>query len=645
MPYGYNGKILHVNLSNGEMRVEEPSVSWYRTYLGGRNVALYYALREIPADADPLGPENVMILAPSVITGASVPGLSRFNVAAKSPLTNAYGEAQAGGWWGPELKWSGYDAVVIYGKSSHPVYLWIHDGDAEIRAASHLWGTLTAECTVKIREDHGDSRIRVAAIGPAGENLVRFACVVDQGRHAAGRCGLGAVMGSKNLKAVACRGTQHQDVADPEYLKAFAKRFADQVPQNADTNQLHKFGTSNYFTNANAGGALPTRNWTQAVFEGAGNCDHRMIDEKMETDHDRCFACTVRCKRVVQAEEPYKIDPAYGGPEFETMTAFSAIVGCNDVYAMCKAHELCNANGLDTISTGATIAWAMECFERGLLTAADSGGFTTKFGDHEGMLKMVEMIAKREGFGDLLAEGSARAAQKIGRGTAQYSMSVKGQEFAMHEPRSKMGLAYHFALSPTGADHLQGEHDGAFDPDLTGYTHEADASSVFMQQIFPLGVLEPVPSLSAAADKVRLFFYLQHHFGFLDVLCICLFTTAPVRITTFDEITKIVQSVTGWNISFWEIMKAGERGVTMARCFNIKHGLTAKDDYLPDRLFQPVQGGPQEGSAIPRDDFDRGKKLYYEMNGWDGETGIPTKGKLIELNLDGLIGDLMHRPV
>jgi aldehyde:ferredoxin oxidoreductase len=640
MPYGYNGKVLHVNLTNRDMRVEKPSMSWYRTYLGGRNIALYYALKEIPAGADPLGPENVMVFAPSVITGASVPGLSRFNVAAKSPLTHAYGEAQAGGWWGPELKWAGYDAVVIYGTSAGPVYLWIHDGDVEIRDASHLWGTLTGECTEKIREEHEDQRIRVVAIGPAGENLVRFACVVDQGRHSAGRSGLGAVMGSKNLKALACRGTNRHDLADPEYLKQFVKRFAEQVPKNADTNQLHQFGTSNYFTNANAGGALPTRNWTQAVFEGASNCDHQAIEEKLETDHDRCFACTVRCKKVVKAAEPYKIDPAYGAPEFETMTAFSAIAGCDNVYAMCKAHELCNSNGLDTISTGATIAWTMECFEKGLITADDTGGFTSQFGDHEGMLKMVEMIARREGFGDLLAEGSARAATKIGRGTEQYSMSVKGQEFAMHEPRSKMGLAYHFALSPTGADHLQGEHDGAFDPNLTGYTHEADASSFFMQQVFPLGILEPVPSLSAAEDKVRLFYYLQHHFGFLDVLCICLFTTAPVRITTFDEITKIVQSVTGWNISFWEIMKAGERGVTMARCFNLKHGLTSKDDDLPERMFEPLKGGSQEGSAIPKDDFIRGKKLYYEMNGWDGETGIPSKGRMYELSLGWIAEEL-----
>jgi aldehyde:ferredoxin oxidoreductase len=643
MPYGYNGKILHVHLSTGETWIDEHDVAWYRTYLGGRNIALYYLLKELPVDAGPLGPENILVFTPSVITGAPVPGTSRFTVAAKSPLTNAFGEAQAGGWWGPELKFAGFDALVIHGRSENPVYLWIHDAEVEIRDASKLWGQSTGAATQWIRTEHADKLIRVVSIGPAGENLVRFACVVDQARHTAGRCGLGAVMGSKNLKAIACRSRQRIKLADAEYIKSFAKSFSERVFKNADTSQLHEFGTSNYFANANAGGALPTRNWNRAVFEGADNCNHQAIRANFEVEHDRCFACTVRCKQVLKAEKPYPVDPFYGGPEFETMTSFSAICGCDNVFAMCKAHELCNAYGLDTISTGATIAWAMECFEKGLLTAADAGGFTTQFGDHEGMLKLIEMIALRQGFGNLLAEGSSCAAKAVGKGTDALSMSVKGQEFAMHEPRSKMGLAYHFALSPTGADHIQAEHDGAFDPNLTGYTHKADAPSFFMEQTYPLGMLAPVPSLSAAEDKARMFFILQHHFSFMDVLDICVFTTAPVRITTFDEITKIVQAVTGWNISFWEIMKAGERGVTMARCFNLKHGLTTRDDYLPERMYQPAKGGPQEGSFIPKEVFADGVRLYYEMNGWDRQTSVPTQGKLIELGLDWLREDMRKR--
>jgi aldehyde:ferredoxin oxidoreductase len=611
--------------------------------MGGRNFALYYLLNEVPVGADPLGPENVLVFAVSVVTGAPVAGTSRWTVAAKSPLTHFFGEAQSGGWWGPELKAAGYDAIVIHGKAPKPSYLWIHDGAVEIRDASPLWGKLTGDCTEMIRKELGDSHIRVASIGPAGEKLVHFAAVIDQARHAAGRCGMGAVMGSKNLKAVACRGSKKPEAADPGYIQAFAKSFAERLTQNADTTQLHQYGTSNYYANANKGGALPTRNWNQATFEGANNCNHLVIAENLTVGHDACYACAVRCKQVVKSEKPYPIDPTYGGPEFETMTAFSAICGSDNVHAMCKAHEICNSYGVDTISAGATIAWAMECFEKGLLTAKDTGGFTTQFGDHEGMLKLLTMMVEREGFGDLLANGSAYAAKVIGRGTEQYSMSVKGQEFAMHEPRSKMGLAYHFALSPTGADHLQGEHDGAFDPNLVGYTHKADAPSFFMEQIYPLGVLEPVPSLSAAEDKVRLLFHLQHHFSFLDVLDWCLFTTAPVRITTFEEITKIVQAVTGWNVSFWEIMKAGERGITLARCFNLKHGMTAADDYLPERMFTPAHGGPQEGSFIPKETLYEGIKLYYEMNGWERDTGIPTDGKLVELNLNWLRDEMRAR--
>jgi len=643
MPYGFNGKVLHVDLTNGETRIEEPSLSWYRTYMGGRNVALYYLLKEVPSEADPLGSENVLIFTASVITGAPIPGLSRFTVAAKSPLTNGFGEAQAGGYWGPELKHAGYDAIVIYGKAAEPVYLWIHNGKVEIRDAGHLWGKLIGQAMDNIRKEHNDNRIRVAGIGPAGENLVRLACVVDQARHTAGRCGMGAVMGSKNLKAVACRGTKQTEVADSEYIKSYAKSFSERVSHNAETKILREFGTSMYFDGCQSTGALPTRNFNQAVFEGAENCDHLAIAKNLDVSHHHCYACTVRCKKVIKAEQPYRIDPIYGAPEYETMAAFSSVCGCDNVYAMCKAHELCNSNGLDTVGTGMTIAWVMECFEKGLLTPEDTGGFTIKFGDYEGMLTLIEMITKREGFGDLLAEGSARAAKTIGRDAEKINMSVKGQEFPLHEPRAKMSVAYQYAVGPTGADHIQAEHDGPFDPNLTGYDGVAGSEPPYMAQAHPLGLLEPVSALSVSEGKVRQLYQLQLHFSFHDVLDLCIFTTAPVRITTFDELTKIVQAITGWNISFWEIMKAGERGVTMGRCFNVKHGMTQEDDVLPQRMFEPLVDGPEEGSFVPKEAFYEGMKLYYEVFGWDGETGIPTDGKLVELGLSWLREDMIPK--
>ena len=633
MPLGYNGKILHVDLTAGTTSVEEPSWVFYRTYWGGGLLALKYLVSEIPAGCDPLGPENVLILAPSVITGAPYPGLSRFTVAAKSPLTGALGEAQAGGWWGPELKFAGFDAVVIRGRSPKPVYLWIHDGAAEIEDAAGIWRLDTADALAAIRERLGDRRIRVAGIGPAGEAMVPLANVLDEARHAASRAGLGAVMGSKNLKALACHGTAKLAFADPEKLKEMAKSFAERVHSNADTAQLHRYGTSQYYINAHHGGALPTRNWTEAQFPEADKVSHLPIDENLRVGQGACYACSVRCKPILEAKEPYPIDRRYGGPEFESMTAFSSVVGNSDVFAMCKATERCNALGLDTIGTGNVIAWAMECYEKGLLTREDTGGVEYRFGDVRTLLSTVEMIGRREGWGAVLGRGTTYAAKTVGRGTERYDMSVKGQGFAMHEPRSKFGLGYHFALSPIGADHIQAEHDGAFDPGLVGYTHKADKPSVFMEQIHPLGLLEAVPSLSEGPDKVRLFHYLNLHFSFMDSLDICVFTTAPVRITTFNEIPPLVEAITGWNTSLWEIMKAGERRMTLARVFNVKQGFTPKDDVLPERMFEPQPAGPQKGVAIDKVKFYEGIRLFYEMMGWDRETGIPTAGKLEELNL------------
>ncbi len=633
MLHGYNGKILHVDLTLGKMHVEEPSWVFYRTYWGGGLLALYYLLREVPVGADALGPENVLVLAPSVITGAPYPGLSRFTVAAKSPLTGAFGEAQAGGWWGPELKFAGYDAVVVRGRSPKPVYLWIHNGEAEILEAGDLWGMFTADALDAIRAKHGDRLIRVAGIGPAGERLVRLASVIDDGHHSAARTGMGAVMGSKNLKAIACRGTMKPEYADPERIKEMAKNFARLVSQNADTSQLHRYGTSQYFINANRGGALPTRNWTAAQFEGAEKVSHVPMDEELRVRQGMCYACSVTCKPILESDSPLKIDRRYGGPEFESMTSFSSIEGSDDLHVMAKATEMSNAYGIDSIGVGAAIAWTMECFERGLLTEEDTGGISYRFGDPQVILKTVEMIGKREGWGEVLGNGTTYAARLMGRGTEQLDMSVKGQAFAMHEPRSKFGLGYHFALSPTGADHIQAEHDGAFDPGLVGYTHKADRPSFFMEQTYPLGILEPVRSLSEGADKVRLFCYLNFHFSFMDTLDICVFTTAPVRITTFSDIPQLVEAITGWNTSLWEIMKVGERRMTLARAFNVKHGFSAKDDMLPDRMFEPQTSGPQKGIAIDRAKFSEGLRLYYEMMGWDRETGVPTAGKLEELNL------------
>lgn len=630
-----SGKILHVDLTSRTFTVETPPELFYRRYLGGRGIIAYYLLKEVPVGADPFGPDNVLVFAPSVVTGALLPGTSRFSIGALSPLTGGYGEAESGGAWGPELKFAGLDAIVIKGSSPAPVYLFVHDGQVEFHDASPIWGKDTGDAQAYIWEYHEDPKIQVAGIGQAGEHLVRFAAVMSEARHAGGRSGIGAIMGSKKLKAVAVRGTRRAEFADPETIKALKAEFARHFRENADDNMLHQYGTSQYFLNINVAGLCPTRNFQDGAVEGAERVGHLAMHQTMTVKSDACPGCSVACKRVVSFKDgDREIDPTYGGPEFETMTAFSAISGNNDLYAMVKANELCNRYGLDTIATGNVIAFSIECYEKGFLTNEDTGGLELRWGDSELMLELVQMIAFREGFGNWLADGVYRLSQRLGPRTEEFAMHVKGQEFPMHDPRGKYGVALAYALSPTGADHLQHEHDGAFDPILTGYSHESDKPSVFLTAIAPLGIHEPVRSLSLGVDKVRLFTYLQQYWSMFNMLDLCIFTFAPVRYYSITQIVEIVRATTGWDTSLWEIMKAGERGLNMTRIFNLKHGLSRRDDKLPERMFQGIGLGAMKGNAVPREDFEKAIPIYYAMMGWDPETGIPTRAKLSELQLD-----------
>ena len=632
MPNGFSGKILRINLSERTVKLEEPGVKFFRKYLGGRGFIAYYLLKEVPAGADPLGEQNKLIFATSVITGAPVPGFGRQSVGAKSPLTGFYGESESGGFWGPELKFAGYEALIVEGKASAPVYLWIHNEKAEIRDAAHLWGKETGEAWDLLEKELGDSRIHALIIGPAGERLVRIAGISHDLTHYHGRTGMGAVMGSKNLKAVVVRGTAKLSFADTEKLRQLMKFFADNFRSNADNHGQHNHGTSDYYFGAQAAGSLPTRNFTSGNFEGLTYTADE-LHERLKIKTDGCYACPVRCKQVFQAKAPYALDPKYGGPEFETLAAFGSLCGVADMCAAPKAHELCNRLGLDTVSTGVVIAFAMECFEKGILSKQDLGGVALNFGNAEGMLKMLEMIAYRRGVGDLLAEGVARAAAKIGKGAEKLAMHVKGQEFAMAEPRAKFGVGLAYAVSPTGADHLQHEHDGAFDSSLTGYSHTTDDPNVFLKALYPMGLLDPVPSLSLGGEKVQLFTYLQHYWSLFNCLDLCIFTFEPVRTFKVNHLVDIVQAVTGWDTSLLELMKAGERATTLTRCFNLKHGLTRNQDTLPDRLFEGLGGGALKGSKLDRAEFEKSVGMYYEMMGWDGKDGVPTEGKLYELGI------------
>ena len=635
MAYGYNGKIIRVNLTDRTVKIEEPGEKFFRKYLGGRGIISYYLLNEVPAGADPLSPENKLVFSTSIATGVPVPGFGRQSIGAKSPLTGFYGESESGGFWGPELKTAGYESIIVEGKSENPVYISIKNEKIEIKDASHLWGKETGEVYDQIIEELSEPRLRTLIIGPAGENLVRVAGVAHDLSHYHGRTGMGAVMGSKKLKAVVVRGTNKLEFADPEKLKSIAKFFIQNFKNNADNHGQNNHGTSDYYFGAQAAGSLPTKNFTTGYFDELDYTADELHAE-LKIKSDGCYACPVRCKQHFKADKPYKIEERYGGPEFETLAAFGSLCGVSDRYAGPKAHEICNRLGLDTVSTGGIIAFAMECAEKGLIGEEELGDMDLRYGNAEAMLRMIEMIAYREGFGNLLAEGTKIAAKKIGKGAEQYAMHVKGQEFAMAEPRAKFGVGLAYAVSPTGADHLQHEHDGAFDSALTGYSHSIDDPNSFLKALYPMGILDPVPSLSLGGEKVQLFTYLQHYWSLFECLDLCIFTFEPVRTLKVNHLVEIVSAATGWDTSLFELMKAGERATTMTRCFNVKQGLTRKDDKLPERLFKAIESGPLAGSKMDKIEFEKALTLYYQMMGWTDEDGFPTAGKLYELGLGWL---------
>jgi aldehyde:ferredoxin oxidoreductase len=618
---------LRVDLSTGDIRVEEHDDSFYRTYIGGRNLIAYYLLKEVPPGTDAFDPQNRFVFATGVLTGTPAGGTGRSAVGAKSPLTGGYGEAEAGGFFGAELKRAGYDAIVIQGSSPRPVYLWLSDkANPEIRPADHLWGLKVADAHARLKEETKENLVRTALIGPAGERLVRFASVMHDISHAAGRTGMGAVMGSKNLKGVAVRGRRNFDLADPDKIKAIGKWLSD----NVDTycGWAHQMGTPGSIVLQDRAGTLPTRNWTQTTFDGAPGISGEKMHDTILVGRGSCWACPVRCKQVVAAKTPYEIDPVYGGPEYETLAAFGSLCGVDDIVAVCKANEICNAYSLDTITTGSMIAMAMETYEKGILTRTDTGGIEAGFGNAEAMVLLTEMIAKREGLGRLLGEGPRRfiaalAEERKGsdkiRELKKMSLEVKGQPLPFHEPRKKHGMALGYAVSPAGADHCVSLFDETYAPEGWG-----------MDEMRCLGILDPVPMQDMGPEKVRMCVYHGYWKSLINSLLVCLFMPY-----TYNQQAELVSAATGWNSTTFELAKAGERGIVMARLFNHKHGFTSADDDLPERLFDtPVgpRGGPYH--TLSRDEFKRALSIYYGMMGWDKETGVPMPEKLVELGIE-----------
>ncbi|MCJ7506503.1 aldehyde ferredoxin oxidoreductase family protein [Candidatus Bathyarchaeota archaeon] len=626
MPYGYNGQILRVDLSKNTLKIENPPESFYRRYFGGRAMIAYYLLKELKPGIDPLGPENLLVFIGGIATGTPVLGTARSAVGAKSPLTGGFGESQAGGFWGKELIRAGFDGIIVKGRAKSPVYLWVYDGEFEVRDAAHIWGLDTADSQELIRKDLGDKLVRVAQIGRGGENKVRYASIANDVRHFYGRTGMGAVMGSKNLKAIATRGNEGPPMADLDTLSEINRRFSDDFQSRLDQGFIGlfpKYGTSYKMEDHWKNGNLSIRNFRDYDDSSMKIFSSITIMETVGVRMEGCYGCAIHCKKVVQVEEPWKVDPVYGGPEYESTGSLGTNCGIDDVKAICKANELCQRYTLDTISTGVTIGFAMECFENGLLTKKDTGGIDLSFGNAEAMVQMVEMIAGREGLGDLLAEGTKRAAEKIGGRAKKFAIHVKGMEVPMHDPRLQRGLALGFSVNPAGPDHMNTLHDSI----------EQLKSG---KRDFPFfGVFEPIPIEDVGPRKVRLFVYVNNW----EALKNCLLTCGFVPLGE-EQILEMVRAATGWYTSIWELMKVGERSVNMARAFNIREGFTRKDDWLPDRFFHPKTSGPLSKRSLNATELEEMKSTYYGMMNWDQEKGTPTRPKLEELDIAWVADEL-----
>ncbi len=627
MPYGYNGKILHVDLTKGELTVEEPDEAFYRKYMGGSAMGMHYILREMPKGADPVGPENVLTLMAGVTTGAPISGQSRLNANAKSPISGGIGDSQSGGFFPAELKFAGFDGIVIKGKSPKPVYLAIVNGNAELRDAAHLMGKTTGEVDDIIHAEV-DKKAEILQHGPAAERGVLFSSLVSMSNRHNGRTGMGLVMASKNLKAVVARGTKKVQIADPKALAALNKSGPKILPDNPDMPGLAAEGTATVVVFQNTIGSLPTHNYNEGQFQHCEDIGGSRMVETILKERDTCYACVVRCKRVVEIKEgAYKVDPKYGGPEYETLGTFGSYCDISDLAAVSKANQICNEYGVDTIAAGATIAFAMECYEKGIITKEQTGGLELKFGDPDAMLHVLELMVKAEGpLGKVLSQGSERAAQIWGNGAEECLITVKGSEAPAHMPQAKRSLSLIYAVNPFGADHQSSEHDPYY---------EEGVADLNLNRLKMIGLREPQPGYSLTPEKVRFAYLTEVFYSMLDSAELCQFVYGPAW-TLYGpaETVEMIRAVTGWDMTVDELMAVGERRLHLFRTFNAREGFGRKDDKLPKKFFKQLQGsGPTAGIALTHEEVDSAIEQYYQLAGFDSN-GTPTADSLKKLDIE-----------
>lgn len=618
---GYTGKILRINLSRQTFAEEKLSEEMARNFIGGAGFGIKYLFDEVKPGIDPLSPDNILVFAPGPFTGAGVPCASKMAVTGKSPLTGAVGMALSGGEFPTEMKYAGWDAIIIEGKADKPTYVSIIGKDVRFRDASHCWGTLTFDCQQIIKDELNDQNVRVCCIGPAGERLSRIACMINE-RRAVGRKGLGAVMGSKNLKAIAIRGTEPVPIASKDKFKG---AHSGMLKAMKDSPVLYPefshHGTPLVTDLTGAMGVLPAKNWTATgefvPIEGIGR--DALASRKIGREH--CHDCPVACCQLRVAKTGAYAGILTEGPDFETVYSFGSGVGIGEVDPIIAADRLADELGLDSISAGVTISFAMELYERGILTLKDTDGIDLRFGNDEAMIKVLRKMAFRDGLGDLLADGSLAAARKIGKGTEKYAMQIKGLELPGYDVRGLKAHGLGFATAYTGADHCR---------------------SYAFQEVFGIPIPWQVDRF-ATEGKGKLTMWNQDiRTVTLDCAPMCAFLLDMVfPATACQNTAALMEAVTGLSLTPEQVQQVGERVNNLARAFNVREGFTRADDTFPERLMtEPLKAGGSKGHMISRQDLDQMLDEYYSLRGWDVKTGKPTREKLTELGL-GYVADAL----
>ena len=601
----YHGKFLRINLSNREVSYRPFDEGWARAFLGGRGFGAKIMLEETEKGVDPLGEKNKLIFMTGPLAGIPVGGSSRFVVVSKSPLTGCFGESYCGGNFAPEIKKAGIDGIIIEGKSEDKVAVVIDGAHVKIQEVPELWGKETLETRRSLLARLG-KKFTTVSIGPAGENLVNFANIMSD-NGTAGRTGLGAVMGSKNLKIIAVRGDAKVRIAEDARLKELINQNT-KIITTGWGEVLKRIGTGATMDVFSEMGILPTKNFNLGLFKNVATIHASRMIETMVVKRKACRYCPIGCRREVEIREgPFSpVIPEYGGPEYETLASFGSLCMNDNLESIAFANQLCNAYGMDTISTGVVVAFTMDCFEKGILSEKDVG-FPVRWGDPNAIVRLIQMIARREGLGNLLAEGVKKASEKIGKDTFRFAAHVKGLEIPMHEPRGKKGMAISYAAAPRGANHLEGFHD-------TFFMSENPAPE--------LGITKPLDPFTLL-DKPKLVKKVEDLSSFQNSLILCSFTVRTIGAErNVDLIVNIVKAATGWDFSLDEALEIGARNYDLARVFSVREGISRKDDVLPEIFSYPIPEGNSKGQRILRDEMDEALTAYYACRGWTSD-GAP----------------------